>query len=76
MPGSGGRLDFGGYLDGLAVVDTGDGPRQRPQGLLSLTLDGRVSDMVRGHLQLRGRLGGPFEGGHQGAYNWVHTYQN
>jgi len=76
VPGSGGRLDFGGYLDGLAVVDTGDGPRQRPQGLLSLTLDGRVSDMVRGHLQLRGRMGGPFEGGHQGAYNWVHTYQN
>ena len=76
VPGSGGRLDVGGYLDGLAVVDTGGGPRQRPQGLLSLELDGRASDTVRGHLELRGRIGGPFEGGHQGAYNWVHTYQN
>lgn len=76
VPGSGGRLEVGGYLDGLAVADTGDGPRQRPQGLLSLSLDGRVSSSVRGHLQLRGRAGGPFEGGHQGFYNFVHTYQN
>ena len=76
VPGSGGRLEVGGYLDGLAVVDTGDGPRQRPQGLLSLTLDGRASESVRGHLQLRGRAGGPFEGGHQGIYNFVHAYQN
>jgi hypothetical protein len=76
VPGSGGRLEMGGYLDGLAVVETEDGPRQRPQGLLSLTLDGRATDNLRGHLQLRGRIGGPFEGGHQGVYNYVHTYQN
>jgi len=76
VPGSGGRLEIGGYLDGLAVADTEDGPRQRPQGLLSLTLDGRASSTLRAHLQLRGRAGGPFEGGHQGFYNFVHTYQN
>ena len=76
VPGSGGRLEVGGYLDGLAVVETEDAPRQRPQGLLSLTVDGRATSTVRGHLQLRGRIGGPFEGGHQGVYNFVHTYQN
>jgi hypothetical protein len=76
VPGSDGRLAVGGYLDGLAVVDTGDGPRQRPQGLFSLTLDGRASNAVRAHVQLRGRAGGPFEGGHPGLYNFVHTYQN
>lgn len=76
VPGSDGRLEIGGYLDGLAVVETEDGPRQRPQGLLSLTLNGRATNSIRGHVQLHGRVGGPFEGGHPGFYNFVHTYQN
>ena len=76
VPGTDGALDLNGYVDGLAVVDTGGGPRERPQALGVLRADARALRWLRGRLELRGRIGGPFEGGHQGVYNWVHTYQN
>jgi hypothetical protein len=66
----------GGYVDGLAVVGTEGGPRQRPGALGVLTADARLATPLRAHLELRGRLGGPFEGGHPGAYNFVHAFQN
>jgi hypothetical protein len=75
-PGTDGALDLNGYVDGLAVVDTGGGPRERPQALGVLRADARALRWLRGRLELRGRLGGPFEGGHPGVYNLVHTYQN
>ncbi len=77
VPGSGGRLSVGGYLDGLAVADTGGGPRQRPQALLDLHLDGVATRWLRGRLDVRERIGGPFEGGSGiGVYDFDHTYQN
>jgi hypothetical protein len=76
VPGTDGALELSGYVDGLAVVDTGGGPRQRPQALGVLRADGRALGRLRGRLELRSRIGGPFEGGHQGVYNLVHTFQN
>jgi hypothetical protein len=76
VPGTGGRLTAGGYLDGLAVAETEGGPRQRPGALLDLHLDGEVRRWLRGHVDVRTRAGGPFEGGHPGEYNFVHAFQN
>jgi len=76
VPGSDGRLAVSGYLDGRAVADTGGGPRERPQALLDLRLDGTLTRALHTHLELRTRAGGPFEGGHPGLYNFNHTFQN
>jgi hypothetical protein len=76
VPGSGGRLSLDGYLDGLGVTDTGNGPRQRPQALLDLGLDAKATRWLRGHLELRGEVGGPFEGAHAGILDLGHTFQN
>jgi hypothetical protein len=76
VPGTGGRVVAGGYLDGLAVAETEGGPRQRPGALLDLHFDGRAAPWLTGRLELRARAGGPFEGGHPGVYNFDHEYQN
>ncbi len=76
LPGTGGRVVAGGYLDGLAVAETEGGPRQRPGALLDLHLDGRATPWLGAHLDLRTRIGGPFEGGHPGVYNFDHEFQN
>src|SRR5439155_362344 len=76
VPGTGGRVVAGGYLDGLAVAETEGGPRQRPGALLDLHLDGRATPWLGAHLDLRTRIGGPFEGGHPGVYNFDHEFQN
>src|SRR5438093_673111 len=76
VPGTGGRVVAGGYLDGLAVAETEGGPRQRPGALLDLHLDGRATPWLGAHLDPRPRIGGPFEGGHPGVYNFDHEFQN
>ena len=76
IPGTSQRLDVSGYTEGLAVVDTGGGKRQRPEAVGVLRVDGTPVSHLETHLELRGQLGGPFEGGHQGAFNLVHTFQN
>jgi len=66
-----------GRLYGLAIVDTGGGPRQRPEAIGTLELDARPTPGLRGVLELRGRVGGPFEGGPGPAvYNFDQTFQN
>ncbi len=66
-----------GRLYGLAIVDTGGGPRQRPEAIGSLEIQAAPSRMLRGLLELRSRVGGPFEGGPgPGLYNFGHTFQN
>ncbi len=70
-------LEMSGRLYGLAIVDTGGGPRQRPEAIGTLQLDARPTPGLRGVLELRGRVGGPFEGGPGPAvYNFDQTFQN
>lgn len=76
VPGTSTRVDASGYLDGLAIVDTGGGPRQRPQAIGELRFSSRLSRWLRAQLTLRSRAGGPFEGGHPGMMNFVHEFQN
>jgi len=76
VPHTGSHVQASGYLDVLGVVPTEDSRRQRPQGLAVLRLDADVSEHLQGRLELRGRLGGPFEGGHPGVFNLAHTFQN
>jgi hypothetical protein len=76
VPGTKLRVDASGYLDGLAVADTGGGPRERPQAIAEVRFESRLTRALRAHLTLRGRAGGPFEGGHPGVFNLVHEFQN
>jgi len=76
VPGTNGHLSLSGYLDSQAVVDTGGGPRQRPQAALDLQLDTRTPNWLSTHVELRGQVGGPFEGGNAGVFNLVHAFQN
>jgi hypothetical protein len=70
-------LSVGGYVDGLAVVDTGTGKRQRPQAVGVVRVDGNAARWLRGHLEVRGRIGGPFEGGQGiGVYEYDQAFQN
>lgn len=77
VPGTAGRVIAGGYVEGLAVAGTGDGPRQRPQALVDVDLDGAVTRWLRARLDVRERVGGPFEGGSgPNLYDLSHTFQN
>ncbi len=76
LPGDGPRLEVTGFVEGLAVVDTGGGPRQRPQALGQLHVDAELGRRLHGRLTGRGWAGGPFEGAHPGIYDLVHVFQN
>jgi hypothetical protein len=76
VPGTAGRVEASGWIDGRAIVDTGGGERQRPQAWLALRFDARGPRWLAAHVELRGRAGGPFEGGHPGAYDFDHAFQN
>jgi hypothetical protein len=70
-------LQAGGRLYGLAIVDTGGGPRQRPEAVGTLELQTRPWRSLRSVLELRGRAGGPFEGGPGPAVdNFNQAFQN
>jgi hypothetical protein len=76
VPGTDGRVDVGGWLESLGVVDTGSGPRQAPEAAWRLQLDAKISRALRGHVALTSRIGGPFQDAHAGPYDLVHTFQN
>ena len=70
-------LDVGGRLYGLAVVDTGGGPRQRPEAVGTLDVEATPLRALRARLEFRSRVGGPFEGGPGPAvYNFNQAFQN
>jgi len=70
-------LQVRGRLYGLAVVDTGGGPRQRPEAVGTLELQARPWRSLGSVLELRGRAGGPFEGGPGPAINnFNQAFQN
>lgn len=66
-----------GWLEGRAVIDTGGGPRQRPQLVGRVAFDVTATRALHARTALRARIGGPFEGG-AGAcvYDGSHTFQN
>jgi hypothetical protein len=66
-----------GWLDGLAVVPTEDSQDQRPQLMGMLRLEAAPYRWLHGRLELRGRVGGPFEGGPgPGVWNFDQEFQN
>jgi len=72
-----GPVGVGGYVDGNAVVPTERSEHQLPQGLLDAWIEGGPVPWLHGRLELRGRIGGPFEGGSGiGVYNFDDTFQN
>jgi hypothetical protein len=76
LPGAG-RVTANGYLDGRAVAETEGGSRQRPQLLGDVALEARPSSSLSARLEMRGRMGGPFEGGPGvGVYDFADSYQN
>ena len=76
VPGTGGRVEAGGHIDGLAVVDTGGGPLQRPQAIGNVKMDAKGTEWLYGHLELLGQLGGPPNGAQAGIFNFRDTFQN
>jgi len=77
VPGTDGRVTFGGWVDGLAVAATEGGPYQRPQLTTNLQFDGRYKRWLRAYLEVKGRAGGPFIGGQGvGVYEFDQAFQN
>lgn len=76
VPDTDGRVEVGGYVDGRAVVKTASSPRQRPGALADVWLDTKIADWLRGRVDLRGAVGGPFEGANLGTFNFGDTFQN
>src|SRR6185295_4046736 len=76
VPDTHGRAEVGGYVDGRAVVPTESSPRQRPGALADVWLDTKITDSVRGRLDMRGAIGGPFEGANLGTFNFTDAFQN
>lgn len=66
-----------GFVDGLAVANTGSGPMQRPQAMGLVSFESKLRRDLIAHLTLRGRVGGPFVGGSGvGFYGLDHMFQN
>ncbi len=67
----------GGYVDGNAVIPTERSEHQLPQGVIDAWIEGGPVPWLHGRLEMRGRIGGPFEGGSGvGFYNFDDTFQN
>jgi hypothetical protein len=73
-----GRWTLGGYAEGYAVFEVDrDSQRQRPTGLLDLTLTGDVHPKARVLLETRGTWGGPPEHADGiGVFDLSNTFQN
>src|SRR5262245_61778247 len=70
-------LRLGGWIEGLAVGATDNGPRQQPAEIGDLHLETPLRDHLRTELEVRGRLGGPYGGGPgAGVQNFDDTFQN
>jgi hypothetical protein len=77
LPGVG-RVEAGGQIDGLAVIGTEGGKNQRPELLGTVRFDVLPpARWLRARLEVRGRIGGPFEGGPGiGIYDFERAFQN
>jgi len=69
-------LEASGYLDGLAVVETRRSRKQLPQALGEVWFGVALTEHVRGHLSLRGQVGGPYVHPTPNVLGFVHAFQN
>jgi hypothetical protein len=76
VPGTGGKLDIGGWVDGRAVVDTGGGAYEPPWGRLLLTGDGDLGHDLAFRFQLLGQVGGPYRNPNVGFWNFNDSFEN
>jgi hypothetical protein len=76
VPGTGGKLDVGGWVDGRAVVDTGGGAYQAPWGRLLLAGDGDLGHDLGFRFQLLGQVGGPYRAPTAGWWNFNDEFEN
>lgn len=76
VPGTGDRVEVGGWVDGRAVVDTGGGAYQAPWGRWLLGADADLGGDVRFRLQLLGQVGGPYRDASVGFWNFDDEFEN
>jgi hypothetical protein len=76
LPGTGGRVDVGGWIDGTLVEDTGNGPYQHPWGRAALEGDADLGRRFTLAFALRGQVGGPYRGASAGLHGWDDAFQN
>lgn len=76
VPGTDGKVEIGGWVDGRAVVDTGGGPYQPPWGRLLLAGEGQLGHELGFRFQLLGQVGGPYRGPKAGFYNFNDEFEN
>jgi hypothetical protein len=76
LPGTGGKVEVGGWVDGSAIIDTAGGPYEGPWGRVLLEADGALGHGLGFGLQLLGLAGGPYHGASTGFYNFADAFEN
>ena len=76
LPGTAGKVDVGGWVDGSAVVDTAGGPYEGPWARVLLEADGDLGHGLGFGLQLLGQAGGPYHGPTTGFYDFADAFEN
>lgn len=76
VPGTGGAVRLGGWIDGSGVIDTAGGPWQGPWGRTLLTADGDLGHGFDFAFAMLGQVGGPYHGAHAGVWNYGDAFAN
>jgi hypothetical protein len=76
LPGSDGRVEVGGWIDGSAVLDTSSGPHQHPWGRSLLEADADLGRSFSLGFELRAEAGGPYRGETLGFNGFDDAFQN
>jgi len=72
----GARVDVGGRLATVGVVDTGGGPRQWPRLEYEPVVDAAIRRWLRLHVVARAAVGGPYEDADAGFLDVRRTFQD
>lgn len=76
LPGTGGKVEVGGWVGGSAIIDTGGGPREYPWARSLLDVDADLGGGLSLALELRGQFGGPYRDPTVGFDGYAHAFQN
>lgn len=76
VPGTAGRVEVGGWVDGSAVLDTSGGPHQHPWGRSLLAADADLGHRFSLAFALRAEAGGPYRGAAIGFNGFDDAFQN